>query len=390
MKCPNEGFLQAYLDGEINREARKSFASHLEHCAECRARTERAKKLEQWTELALAESLPEPSLTDAEINTEAAWKRFEQRLHTDSTTLINKKAGKTMKKPYKKWITGTAAAAVLLGSLAIPQVQAAANSFLSIFRVEQVEMVKLTQSDLQEIENWLSNGEDGMKEIKGIGKVWVEDKASNQESQHFRTAEEAQKAGYQVPSIPENYRFEDVNISPAFTIHAQLDTDKANALLKQVKAETRFDENLNNKPFSIKVPDTKHYQFTSETSEAERSSAQIFYTVTGTPEIQVPESVDLNEVRQTVLSLPFIPQNVKQQLAGIEDWQRTLPIPYVADDKNKVREIMVQGVKGFAYETEHQTFLVWQKDGKIHHLVAYDSKTKENTDALIALANQIK
>jgi hypothetical protein len=47
-------------------------------------------------------------------------------------------------------------------------------------------------------------------------------------------------------------------------------------------------------------------------------------------------------------------------------------------------------VKGFAYETEHQTFLVWQKDGKIHHLVAYDSKTKKNTDDLIALANQIK
>ncbi|MCI1696217.1 zf-HC2 domain-containing protein [Aneurinibacillus aneurinilyticus] len=390
MNCLNERSLQAYLDGEINRETRKNIASHLEHCAECCTRMERAKKLEQWTELALAESFPEPLLTDAEINTEAAWKRFEQRLHTDNVTFINKKAGKTMKKPYKKWITGTAAAAVLLGSLAIPQVQAAANSFLSIFRVDQVEMVKLTQSDLQEIESWLANGEDGMKEIKGIGKVWVEDKDLNKEHQYFQTAEEAQKAGYEIPSAPEDYRFVDANISSGFTMHAQLNTDKANALLKQVKAETHFNENLNNKPFSIKVPDMKHYQFTAKANEGERSSDRIFYTVTGTPEIQVPENVDLNEVRQTVLSLPFIPQNVKQQLAGIEDWQRTLPIPYVADDKNKVRKITVQGVKGFAYETENGSFLVWQKDGKIHHLEAYDNKAAKHTDTLIALANQIK
>ncbi|MCC3377979.1 zf-HC2 domain-containing protein, partial [Cohnella sp. REN36] len=69
--------------------------------------------------------------------------------------------------------TGAAAAGIVLGSFTIPQVQVAASSFLSIFRVDQVEMVKLTQTDISEIENWMANGENGVKEIKGIGKVWI-------------------------------------------------------------------------------------------------------------------------------------------------------------------------------------------------------------------------
>lgn len=392
MKCPNEGFLQSYLDGEIDREARKAFASHLQHCTACRSQMEEMKKLDQWTELALQEALPQPSAHDSYIDTEAAWQRFKKRIQPHSTITTKKREGKPMKKPYKKIISGAAAAAIVLGSFTIPQVQAAASNLLSIFRVNQVEMVKLTESDIREIENWMADGENGIKEIKGIGKVWIDEKDTNEQTQrYFDNAEEAKKAGLAIPSAPNGYQFEGVNISPTFKIHAQLDTEKANALLKQVKAKTFFDEKLNNKPFAIAVPETKNYHFISgDKTRKNEQASQLNYGIVGAPEIQVPENVNMDELRNTLLSLPFIPENVKQQLAGIKDWQRTLPIPYVEDSENQMRPVTVQGVKGFAYETERQAFLIWQKEDKIHHLEVYDDKKETSVDALIALANQLQ
>jgi len=394
MKCPNEEFLQAYLDGELDREMRKAFTAHLEHCAGCRSRMEETKQLDRWVETALNEALAEPAPVDYAVNTETAWQQFEKRLAQHGASSTEQRRQKMMKKSYKKWMTGTAAAAVLIGALTIPQVQAAASNFLSIFRIDQVEMVKLTQSDLQEIENWMNAAPNGVKEIKGIGKIWVDEQTRQHGSRYFETAKEAQEAGYALPSAPQGYHISTVNVSPKFTLHAQLDTEKANALLKQVKADARFDEKLNNKPFALTVPQTMQFEFiAADKQEAKRTvhpSGELHYTIIGAPEIKVPEDVDLNKLRSTVLSLPFIPQNVKQQLAGIENWERTLPIPYVTDDKHRTHEVTVQGVKGFAYETEHQTFLIWQKDGKIHSLTAYDSKNEKHTDALISLANQMQ
>ncbi|WP_205628985.1 hypothetical protein, partial [Acinetobacter baumannii] len=67
----------------------------------------------------------------------------------------------------------------------------------------------------------------------------IDEKDGPQRTERFFTkAEDAQKAGHLVPSAPKGYHFEGMDISPTFKIHAQLDTEKANALLKQVKATT--------------------------------------------------------------------------------------------------------------------------------------------------------
>jgi hypothetical protein len=393
MRCPDIGFIQSYVDGEVSRDMRKAFATHLEHCSDCRTSLEQSKKLEQWAEMAIQEAFTEPKLSHLSIDADAAWERFEQRLqHRHEPVKTKRKGWINMKKPYKKLLAGTAAAAVLLGSLAIPQVQVAASNFLSIFRMDKVEMIKLTQSDLQEIERWLAENEEGMKEIKGIGKIWVEKQNKDRGTRAFEKIEDAIKAGYALPAIPEGYKAENISVSPSFTLHVQLDTKKANALLHQLKANVQFDEKLNNKPFALTVPEAVRMEFVPANADVKKAhpSARISYTESGAPQMQVPEDVDLNQLRETVLSLPFIPQNVKQQLASIQDWQRTLPIPYITDGKHQTREVTVQGAKGIVYEAENQTFLIWQKDGKLRYMDAYDSKSEKHTDALISLANQMK
>ncbi|WP_047152365.1 anti-sigma factor family protein [Aneurinibacillus tyrosinisolvens] len=398
MKCQDPGFIQAYLDGEINREQRKEFTRHLDECVQCHAMVGEANRLDSWVRLTLDESF---SNTETElIHTEAAWQRFEQRL-TETASLHQtdghgrerketKRSWRTMKKTYKKWLAGTAAAAVLAGSLSIPQVQAAANNLLSIFRVNKVELVKLTNSDLRDIETWMVSGEPGTKEIKGIGKMWLDEETQDHHQQNFETVEEAKKAGYTTPKAPKGYKTENIIIEPKYTLNVQLDTEKANKLLKQMNTGTQFDSKLDGKQFAITVPRSIRTSFTSASRTDGNPWKDLSYTVVDAPQMKVPDNIDLEQVRTTVLSLPFIPENVRQQLAGIQDWQHTLPFPYVEDEKNKTREASIQGVKGVVYESEHETFIIWQKDGKLRQLTAYDTRTNKHTDVLIDIANQLQ
>ena len=94
-----------------------------------------------------------------------------------------------MKTKTKRYLISGVAAAAIFGSFAIPQVQVGASQFLSLFRVDQFEMVKLTQSDLKEIENWMSENQEGALDLKGIGKL--ERSETTGEPKHFETYQSA-------------------------------------------------------------------------------------------------------------------------------------------------------------------------------------------------------
>lgn len=390
MKCQNQGYIQAYLDGELSREERKEFSFHLEQCSECQMKLEEENKLENWTHLAIDESMKSP-LNDIEIDTDTAWQRFENQLHasknapkTSTSQPKREKRSQNKMGKYKKWFVGTAAAVVIAGSLTLPQVQATAGEFLSIFRVDKFELVKLTQSDLQEIESWIGSNGTGEMNIKGIGSLRIDDE-DNRQQYYFETAEAAAKEGYKIPKLPEGYNINGISISPEFNLSATLDTDKANKLLSQLNAETSFDNELDGKEFSIKIPQSINTHFTIE---GESNLKNISYLKSESPEMTVPEGVNVNELRTSILSLPFIPENVKQQLASINDWQRTLPIPVVEQGAERVSKATVQGEEAIVYEGEYDTYVIWQKDGMLHHLRTY-SEGKNIKDELISLANQI-
>ena len=47
------------------------------------------------------------------------------------------------------------------------------------------------------------------------------------------------------------------------------------------------------------------------------------------PELVVPDGVDAAQLRDVLVNLPFLPENVRTQLAAVKDWQSTLIIPSV-------------------------------------------------------------
>ncbi|WP_020060257.1 anti-sigma factor family protein [Bacillus sp. 123MFChir2] len=389
MKCQDIGFIQAYLDGELNRDERKQYIQHLDQCKSCQQKLEEMSKLNQWEQVILDDEFANVS---QDINIDKAWKTFEKNIQNHKTEEINREESKkkgrweNMKKSSKRWITAAAAAAVVCVSLTVPEVRAGASSLLSIFRVKDVQFVQLTESDLHEIEGWISKTEEGEKSIKGIGKIGIKDSGSKKDA-HFQSDQQAREAGYAVPKVPNGYRVTNVDVNPSFIMQFELDTEKANKLLKQLQSNTQFESALNGKQFSVTVPESVRTQIDIE---GNRASNGFSYNVIDAPKISVPEGVDVAKLQKTVLELPIIPGNVKTQLAGIQDWTHTLPIPYVAKDA-KVSETSVQGVKAVLYNTEYENVLIWEKDGKMHMIEQYKEKGKDmNASSLMKLANELK
>jgi len=387
MTCPEQRLIEAYLDGELSREERKVFAKHLDHCSTCRTTLAEHKRLAQWADDVIDESLPHVSDADMDhIDVGRAWTHFQAALqeraavqHPDNSvdepksvshtsvsappTVLTppKRRWSTMAKTYQKWIAGTAAAVVVIGSLSMPQVQAAATDLLSMFRVEKFEMITLTEDDINEVSKWMNSHEAGEIDLEGLGTFTKHE--GGQAPRSFENIELAQKEGFQPSPTPAGFKAETLDIQPEFTIELKLDINKTNSMLKTLGATVLFDEKLHNQPFTVTFPHMTETRYSS----TERSDLRFSYSVLKTPHLEAPAGVDIGQLRQTVLQLPFIPPQVSEQLARIEDWQSTVPLPYV-EGNNEMEKISVNGTDGlFIYEGDRDATLIWQKDSKLHH-----------------------
>lgn len=371
MKCLNLGILQSYLDEELTREEKKKVMQHLEKCSTCRQYVTDLQELEAFGEAELGDS-------DVEVDVDAAWANFEHKLSHTSPNPTNaiepsyneenkstkRKGWKAMKQTTKRWIMSGTIAATLFGSLAIPQVQVAADQFLSIFRVSEVEMVKITSTDLEEIERNLRHSENGIYNLDGVGEIRVTD--SGKDYQQFKSNEEAKQAGYDLKELP-GYELRYVNVSPSYTLTFTLDVEKANKMLSQIGETAQFDQQLDNKPFSLQVEKTFMVDYFNENGES------FTYNKMKMPEITVPKDVSILELKDTMLALPFIPENIRRQLNSIENIEKTLPVPFIQQEGTDSQEINIGGVEGIAITSKHRSYVVWQQDGYVYYLEGNES-----------------
>jgi hypothetical protein len=124
------------------------------------------------------------------------------------------------------------------------------------------------------------------------------------------------------------------------------------------------------------------------------SSGNFAITQGKSPQLDVPDDVNVRELREAVLNLPILPPHLKSQLAGIDDWQHTMVIPNVEGSAREVQvngaqgvfvthgpapqvkvkvegnkgEVQVNGHEGTVIEEKTVSYgsLIWQKDGIVY------------------------
>lgn len=141
MTCYDMWLIQAYIDGELPRDARKQFIQHLDTCEDCQKVLIELSELNQWENLMLDEECVHAT-QEINIDVEQAWQTFEKRSKQENVSYINNKTQKkkglftNMSKQSKRFIYTAVAAAGLFTTAMIPQVQVAATNVVSYFSNE--------------------------------------------------------------------------------------------------------------------------------------------------------------------------------------------------------------------------------------------------------------
>lgn len=350
--CPEEGVLQAYLDGELDADMAARVAGHLAGCPACRRQLQVLEEMAGSTTTALAayrletEAVGRPLRVPGPGSIAFRYQPLTKARRIDEMIRQH------------KWFSGAAAAFLALAVfLSWAPGRSLAAQFLNVFRMEKIQVVKITPEDMAQLDK-LFNGQGGEVDIRNFGRVEVRkpDKAELKVKQ-VEPDQVAALSGLQLdlPTTLAGRTRAAIHIEQAPTITFTPDVEKLNSYL-QKHGGVLLPANLAGKSFTLSIPPLVIADY------GQPGKGFTIYAARDLT-IDAPQGVDLVALRQALLNLPFLPENLRQQLAAINDWQRTLPIPETRD--SQAREITVNGNQGVYFNSgatnNSSVVLAWRK-----------------------------
>jgi len=334
---------------------------HLAACRLCREKYEEIKENQAFVNGRLTGYMQ--LLGRENFDTEAAWDRFEgEYVHRQEGKQKSTFAWKGVLKMMSRYRAAATAAVLVLAmavSFSFGPVRSAASELLTIFRVEKVKTVNITHADIASIENAMREGA-GQVDIDNFGKL----EFSGKQQREKTTIEEASGAvdfDIKLPSGLPGYSEPELFMETGVTINFTLDTVNTNEFLQSIGSEKVLPDDFNGKTFTVKMP--AHI-----TAKYPGANSEIVIGQGRSPELIAP-GADVLAIRDALLAVPFLPNNLRSQLASINDWQHTLIVPNI---EGSSQEVMVAGAEGVfisppeGAKAADGSCLIWQRDGVVY------------------------
>lgn len=273
----------------------------------------------------------------------------------------------------RRWISG-GSAAVLAGLLLFSPVgQNVMASMLSSFRIQHLETVSLSQADIASFQQALALGTDGTRQLdlKQYGEIVQQGQGA---AQTIDQAAAGGIAGHPLKMLPDADP-QAIKYQPQQEVTFTLHTKQINKLIALLGGKTSFPDSADGKPIQLLLPAT--FEMESGAGAASKRLVQL-----PVPSLDVPSGVDLAQVRQAVLDLPILPDDIRSKIAAVGDWQHTLPIPSIGDSSQSLN---VDGHEAVLNAANNNRSLIWLQDGWLYELSGSNMAYPSN-DALLAEA----
>lgn len=358
MRCPDEGSWQAYLDNEVSLLERQEFAEHAVHCQHCQETIKELSEMEDWTSKYLTNY-------QRALDLEMSYRVSQpNKLQVKNKEVKKRLGGYLMTSKFKRWTAVAASVLVMTGMLSFSPVQEALADFLSIFRVQKIETVKISPAEMEQMARAIET-KVGEVDLQQFGKMEVVQKPSKVDTTLAKAQGELPFTVKQPAYLPEGYtQPEKVFLSKEGKAELQLNVSQVNNLLKSLGAKTLLPESLDGKTFSIAVPAGVRINFNKEAGHNGFTLTQF-----ATPEVVVPPGVDVKDLRAALLDLPILPDDFRKQLASIEDWQNTMIVPDTGEGQMEKLSIAGNEAIFTQYGNENSySNLVWVDNGVIFNI----------------------
>jgi len=379
--CFDEGILQSYLDGEIDESLKEQIKKHLDTCEKCSAKLNELKNLNSFLDNALKTS---------SIDLNEAWENLNKKINKKERGVFN------MFRKYKKYIAAAAAAAVIAASIALPPVQKAEAEILSLFRLNNFKAVAITPDDLQDIKNKFYQAGNKEIDLKQYGDIKViGDYGSSKEISKNNLDKIKSYVGYnfKIPQDVDNFKLRDsIYVEKGQTVEFKLSVDRINNLIKTFGGNKLLPENLNEKTFKIILGNSVHISSIDKNEADSPKNISYGLDIMKAPEIIVPDGVNIDAVRDAIINMPFIPDDIRNQIASIKDWKSTIPVPIT--DKDTAKNITINGNNGIVVSrnsgdpnsSEISSYLALNDNGVIYLF----SGNNISPDELIKIAESMR
>jgi len=354
--CPEEGILQSYLDGELGVDMAVRVAGHLAECTACR---ERLHALEELAGIATAALEPYRMETAAmglpvRVPRMRHLPRRYQSL-TKTRRLIN------MIHRYK-WLTGAAAAVLVLAFfLSWAPARSLAAQFLNIFRMEKIQVVEITPKDMAQLDKLFdgiegNEGPTGEVDIRNFGKVKFDYPVDFTLIVEPSQVESLSGLNLYLPTTLAGWNRTEISIEQPPIITFTPDVESLNNYLRK-HSDQLLPPALAGQSIIINIPPIVRAQY----GFGQDGEGFVIFAARDLV-IEAPQGINLVYLRSALLRLPFLPDNFRRQLADIEDWRHTLPVP---ETQNMgATEILVNGNQGVYFVDEFDVstvILAWRQ-----------------------------
>jgi hypothetical protein len=390
----NDGQLRAALDGELGEiESR-----HLEGCPSCLERKRLIHSQVRQATGPLTFLAPASSPTpDSDLDARAALRRFQHRTLNHKETSMFKKLFASPALRY-----GLAALFVLAVIVSVPDTRALAARLLSLFRVQQVAVVPIDFTGMQQL---TGRGPIGQQ----MGRLLSDSVTITQKPggpvDVADAAQASQLAGFDV-RLPEGMSATHISVMGAAAFTFTIDRAKAQALLEEAgHTDLVLPESIDGEDISVTIPSGVSTAYgncpTPTDGESERepggeSPGQRYADCTllaqiPSPTVSAPASVDVPQLAR--IGLEFTGMSAEQAAAFTDgvDWTSTLVIP-VPRNAAVYEQVSVDGVTGTLIQRTSndgdapQFSLIWVKDGIIYAI----SGLGTDSDKAIEMANSLQ
>ncbi len=376
----SNGQLRSALDGELDAAALR----HLESCTDCQARQ---RAVHASTEMA-ARSLAflAPNESESTPSPQAGLKAFyDRRLPQKESSMFKR----FFALPGVRFV---AMAALLLALIiSIPATRALADRLLNLFRVEQVTVVPVDFTGLQQL---TGDGTIG-KEISAlISDSTTMTKEPGAPVDAADAADAAAKAGFAVrlPQDAAPSRLSVLNES-AFTF--TIDRAKAQGLLDEAgRSDLILPDSVDGAVISVNVPASVRAAYGScpdpskEDSDGHGSMGRQFpdcviLSEMPSPTVNAPADVDVAQLAQIGLEFTGMSSEQAAAFTSSVDWTSTLVVP-IPRNAARYEQVAVDGVTGTLIQRPSddapQFVLLWVKDGVVYAIGGLGTDSQRAVD----------
>lgn len=380
-----DGQLRAALDGELDSDKMQ----HLESCSQCQSRQKLLAAQTQLTAERL--SFLSSSTKDIGLSTSAAWKKFNnEKLTQKETTMFRK----LFALPLVKY--GVPIVLIFALILAIPGTRAFASELLNLFRVQQVAVIPVDYTGMQQFDGAIGNDisqliSDSITMTKKPGDPITVSSA----------AEASQQAGFNV-RVPQELTPSRISVMSSSSFTLTIDRSKAQALLEEAgRSDLVLPDEIDGAKVSVEIPSSVSIAFgncpeprkdgeelESHGSPGRRFADCVILAEIPSPSVSAPASVNVAQLAQ--LGLEFSGMSSEQAAAYTEtvDWTSTLVVP-IPKNAAVNEQVSVDGVTGTLIKRPSddapQFVLLWVKDGIIYAIGGLGS----NSQLALQIANSL-